>query len=311
MLEVLYRMAPIGLSYLRCAACFVRTSPGNRGIQPPISGDPAVPNGGRNGFTLIELLVVIAIIAILAAMLLPALTKAKQKAQGIYCMNNTRQVSMGWLLYAADNNETLMKGQPVKGGMDWTSNSENTNSALLMDPAQSLMAAYVRSAGVWKCPADVYPGPLGPRVRSLSLNAALVGSKVKLGPKPNFPSPREYLEVALKTSDLLTPGPASIFVGLDEHADSINDSVFHVVPGNAPAAYVWRDLPASYHNGACGFTYADSHSEIKKWREASTKLPVKMQTKWWTGSGSDYPVRLSQDVEWICDRMPWRMLSGP
>ena len=280
------------------------------GMEQPKTRGRSGCHAPSTAFTLIELLVVIAIIAILAAMLLPALTKAKQKAHGIYCMNNTRQVTVGWILYTSDHEDSLMRAQPVKGGMDWTLNSENTNAALLIDPAQSPLAAYVKSSAVWKCPADVFLSPAGARVRSLSMNAVVVGSKVKIGPEPNYPLGRKYLEQPTKITQLNRPGPANVFVAVDEHPDSINDSIFHVVPGNPPVSYVWRDLPASYHNGACGFSYADAHSEIKKWRDPRTKQPVLMKLKPWTTPNADYPVPKSEDVAWISERMPWTP-SGP
>jgi len=257
-------------------------------------------------FTLIELLVVIAIIAILAAMLLPALAKAKGRAHAISCMSNTRQLMIGWILHATDNQDALMSNRPVEGGMGWLASSfDNTNASLMIDPQQSQMANYVRAAGVWKCPADSYSksGVPGPRVRSLAMNAGLaVGIEVD----PNAPTTlgRTYLKRAAKMTDLNRPGPSMVFVFLDEHPDSINDSLFHVIAGRSLADAEWRDLPASQHyGGGANFSFADGHSEIRKWLEKSganaTFRPV---------TYADMPnlsVRASRDYVWVNDRMPY------
>ncbi|HET7625180.1 MAG TPA: prepilin-type N-terminal cleavage/methylation domain-containing protein [Verrucomicrobiae bacterium] len=257
----------------------------------------------KRAFTLIELLVVIAIIAILAAMLLPALSKAKSKAQGIACMNNTKQLTLGWILYQTDHNDHLMDGKPVAGNMDWSVNSDNTNVQMLIvadGPGwTSPMANYVKSSGVWKCPADKIPGPLGERVRSLSMNGALFGSPVTVA-DPAYPVGRTYYKAVEKASQLRRP--SDVFVCVDEHPDSINDSLFMFDPGKLPPLYSWRDLPASYHNGAADFSFADGHSEIHKWLSAKTKQPIHKQLKWWGSSLSDAE---SPDLQWMNDKMPW------
>lgn len=261
----------------------------------------AVRSNRRPGFTLIELLVVIAIIAILAAMLLPALTKAKVKAQGISCMNNTKQIALGWILHNTDNNGEFMLGKPVAGSMDWVGGNDNTNSALLIDANQSPIANYIRSAGVWKCPADKF-AKSQTRVRSLSMNGGVLRASLTLpAPGQHIPTGREYF-TASKESQLLRP--SEVWVAIDEHPDSINDALFMFNPGLPPSSYVWRDLPASSHAGACGLSFADGHSEIKKWRETGgTRATVRpVEYKVWANT----PVPQSQDYAWMNDRMPYR-----
>jgi prepilin-type processing-associated H-X9-DG protein len=249
------------------------------------------------------LLVVIAIIAILAAMLLPALSRAKCRAQGISCMNNTKQLTIGWMMYTGDNLEKFPKSGLVAGGMSWNSSSDNTNSGLLVDTTQSPLAAYCRSAGVWHCPADNYKSAAnpGPRVRSLSINAVL-GNKADITGQatPN----RDYLETAVTWSDLVLPGAANVFAFLDEHPDSINDALFVHLVGRPAVAAEWRDLPASQHCGSCNFSFADGHSEIHKWLETegatATVRPVQYIDL------PNFACRNSRDYVWMGEHMPYR-----
>jgi prepilin-type N-terminal cleavage/methylation domain-containing protein/prepilin-type processing-associated H-X9-DG protein len=275
------------------------------------------------GFTLIELLVVIAIIAILAALLLPALNSAKKRGQAIVCLSNTKQLTLGCIIYTGDNDDHIINnggglewviGSPY---LDWSTTPINTNVAALMDPSQSLMATYIKSPGVYKCPGDQVDGPLGPRVRSVSMNGALGnnGGPTVLGNNPNPPGPVYYGtgggvgKGVKKMSQLTHPGPADTFMYLDEQADSINDGVFMFNVGAPLAAEVWRDLPASYHNGSGSFSFADGHSEIHKWlqRNGETDYPV-LKKSYPTGTGEPWTVtmRSSSDYEWMQSKMPYQ-----
>ncbi|HEX3718873.1 MAG TPA: prepilin-type N-terminal cleavage/methylation domain-containing protein [Verrucomicrobiae bacterium] len=271
------------------------------------SGWPVCPQSCQ-GFTLIELLVVIAIIAILAALLLPSLAKSKQQAQGIDCLNNSKELLLAWTMYFGDFREVLPynvpastgnKGGWVNGIMSWGNSSDNTNVALMMS---GQMGPYARNPGIYHCPADmsVATGQTIARVRSISMSFA-VGDKSITGSgqrvyDPSYPADPGLWPNFLRSSEFRVPAMTWVFV--DEHPDSINDG-FMCPPTGSTDTTQWGDMVASYHNGAAGFAFADGHAEIHKWLQSQTDHPV-VKNESWLPWPATYPFT---DLLWVEDHL--------
>lgn len=272
------------------------------------------------GFTLIELLVVLAIVAIIASLVLPALARAKARAQGSFCLNNVRQLGVAWMIYADDHNGLLaynlgrsgrlsasvapatgaqMADNWVNNVLDWELHPDNTNAAAVVG---SGIGPYTgKSAAVYHCPSDDVLSKLQrdagwpARVRSYSMNAMVgdAGSFTQNGFNVNNTNYVQFFK------GVSIPRPSEIFVFLEEHPDSIDDGYF--LNTDSDSAPKWTDLPASYHDGGANFSFADGHAEYHRWRNASTKQPARAY-----GISPSLPMPIrdgTEDFDWVLARM--------
>ena len=245
------------------------------------------------GFTLIELLVVIAIIAILAALLLPVLNRAKIRAVATMCMSNNKQLGMAWIMYAGDNGDLLAinsdngKSYTTPGNppgtpstpswitgypfLNWKAEQQNTNTAYLIDDRFSLLGRYIgKSTQIFACPAANYVSvPQSARgwtarSHSVVMNAAMGdGTKWTAGLLGSASGTPFW---AKKMADFMRPGPSDTWVFMDEHPDTIDDGIFYASFSYTNGTGTLIECPGSEHGGACGISFADGHSTIHKWQ---------------------------------------------
>jgi prepilin-type N-terminal cleavage/methylation domain-containing protein/prepilin-type processing-associated H-X9-DG protein len=259
----------------------------------------------HGAFTLLELLIVIAIIAVLASLLLPALGKAKEKAQGIKCLSNLKQMQLAWGMYADDNNDRVPPNDAwnrtsgyaydtnrtwVRGWLDYqTPVQDNTNQVYLQT---SHLAPYQASLQIWKCPSDKSTSKHGarvyPRVRSLTMNGFIATEA--------WGSAYPRLQVIRRLSDAVNPAPAGLFVLTDTSAESIATGTFgfwdHGIDPIDPKQLGWTELPASYHGRAGALSFADGHAEVHAWKDPRT----------WSSQLAFSPSPNNVDIVWLLQR---------
>ena len=290
---------------------------------------PPSPRGQPvEAFTLVEVLVVVAVITILAALLLPVISRSRQKTQGAYCLNNGRQLMTALTLYGGDYHD-LFPPNPDDAntipGHNWCSGDagvgrpQEFNPDLLRDPNRCLVAPYLSgNVSVFHCPADkrtgLYQGAdpywLGktvPAARTFSMSQA-VGTICPgfdrdgshegaptlsvngpwLNNHHNHRRDSPWLTYG-KFSNIRAPGPAMLWILVDEDVNNLNDAAFAFGMEHPQ----WFDVPGTYHNGGCGFAFADGHSESHHWQSPSPK------------KGHQAPVSSPQDLKdwtWMRER---------
>jgi prepilin-type N-terminal cleavage/methylation domain-containing protein/prepilin-type processing-associated H-X9-DG protein len=292
------------------------------------SDEPAPPGGTwPEAFTLIELLVVIAIIAVLAALLLPALATAKERARAIRCLSNMKQMMVATKLYTGDHNDYFFPNTYsgadgwLRGWLDFNpANPDNWDRDTLMNPARAVLSPYTRDVGIYQCPSDwsladkPSEGKVR-RVRSLALSQA-VGTwsdgktpthGVWLDAAGVTPAdPGGKWRVFAKESDAVRPGPSQLWMFLDEHPASINDGAFGLRMPDTPAGTSgqgWADYPAGFHNGDGSLAFMDGHAELHKWVEGVSRGPGGLTSRVTSRAGL-HPGNLpnNQDILWLAKR---------
>jgi prepilin-type N-terminal cleavage/methylation domain-containing protein/prepilin-type processing-associated H-X9-DG protein len=280
----------------------------------------ARPPGAADAFTLIELLVVVAVIAILAAMLLPALGRAKQKALGAACLNNLRQCQLAWQMYANDNRDWMVPNNPF-GGTDLGplpscapgdisyGQRQGTNVEAMMGDREGSLGRYVSTWRVFKCPGDRSTTPLPngrfERIRSYSMNSNL---------GTNFRDPQDSQGWSGFTlNDLPRARRPELFVFMDVNADCLETCIF----GNNYNNRYWGwevGLPGARHGGTAGTSFTDGHVELHRWLAAETRTPE--TGSFWMFSSSLHIVPKdnsprSRDAGWVFERNLRQWVNDP
>ncbi|MBN9693687.1 MAG: type II secretion system protein [Verrucomicrobia bacterium] len=273
----------------------------------------------RRGFSLIELLVVIAVIAILAGLLLPALTRARQKAWGIGCLNNLRQLQIAFHLYADDHEGWLTPSEIniimpeqarwVNGIMSpWYARelSDLTNSALLLAPGPGHLGSYLKAAEIFHCPGDdsryFLEKRRGPRrVRSYTMNQSIVcgnGVGMRNGVVDQY-DPNAFV----KWGDFARKSPAETYVFIDEHELTIKNSAFQFRWTDGPKSYWPAHWPARRHGGTGALSFADGHGELHRWKDPRTGPSVRT---WAEAEAVGWMAWDNPDYRWL-----WERTAGP